>query len=319
LDRDLAGGSVTEAPPYGPAWDEARRRLTEHLVTLEDKPEDTVDATLAALWHLAGGHRLSARAAMHEALAPLDADGQKRFAGYLEARLSGVPLAYLTERQSFLGFEMIVGEGALIPRAETEILGRAAIAIVRDLRADSGSIVIADVCTGAGNIAAAMALSRSDVVVQATDIASAALDVARRNLAHLGLADRVELRQGDLLDALDEGSRGRIALITCNPPYLSDTRRSTMPVEIAEHEPQEAFDGGPLGLRIIQRLVRQAATLLRPGGWLAFEVGAGQGPGIIDWMGRHGSYVHVRPVTDDRGTIRAVVARTAMDAPSPSA
>jgi release factor glutamine methyltransferase len=287
-------------------WESSQQRLTD-LATLPDKPEETLEATLAALWHLAAGRRLSARAALEHELPPLNPHGRARLARLIECRLAGAPLAYLTQRQSFMGLEMVADRGALIPRSETEILARAVIDLVDGLARDRGPVVV-DVCTGGGNLAAVIATRRDDAVVWATDISAAALRVARRSLTRLGLTERVLLRQGDLLDALDEGLQGVVDLVVCNPPYLSDARRSSMPAEIHDHEPDEAFDGGPLGLRIIQRLVHQAPMFLRPGGWLAFEIGTGQGPGVAAWVRRSGRFEALTTVPDPQGEIRALIA-----------
>jgi release factor glutamine methyltransferase len=292
-------------------WESSRERLTE-LATLPDKPEETLEATLAALWHLAAGRRLSARAALEHELPPLSPHGRARLTRLLECRLAGTPLAYLTQRQSFLGLEMVADRGALIPRPETEILGQAVIDLLDIVARDRGPVVV-DVCTGGGNLAAVIATSRDDAVVWATDISAAALRVARRNLTLLGLTQRVLLRQGDLLDALDDRLERAVDLVVCNPPYLSDARRSSMPAEINDHEPREAFDGGPLGLRIIQRLVHQAPTYLRPGGWLAFEVGAGQGPSVAAWLRRSGRFTALTSVPDPQGEIRALIAMASTD------
>lgn len=211
-----------------------------------------------------------------------------------------------------MGLEMVADRGALIPRRETETLGQTAIDLLQGLPHDRGPIVV-DACTGVGNLAAVIATSRDDVEVWATDISAAALNVARRNLAGLGLLERVVLRQGDLLEAVGKELHGHVDLIVCNPPYLSEARRSSMSAEIVDHEPKEAFDGGPFGLRIVQRLVQQAPAYLRPGGWLAFEVGAGQGPSVATWVRRLGGFAEVATVPDDDGTIRVLVGRTRGD------
>ena len=176
---------------------------------------------------------------------------------------------------------MIAGPGALIPRQETELLGRAAAALLRRHAQGATSLVVVDVCTGSGNLAAALALVEPTATVYASDLSADAVALARQNMAHLGLGDRVILRVGDLLEPFDvDGLRGTVDLLTCNPPYISTARMDEMPAEIVGHEPALAFDGGPLGMRILLRLIREAPRLLRPGGWLAFEVGAGQGPAV---------------------------------------
>ena len=107
------------------------------------------------------------------------------------------------------------------------------------------------------------------------------------------------LRVGDLIAPFDvDGLRGEVDLLTCNPPYISTGRMAEMPTEIVGHEPALAFDGGPLGVRILSRLIREAPKLLRDGGWLAFEVGLGQGSAVEQRLLRSGDYMHVDRVMD---------------------
>lgn len=290
----------------------ALRRLEEELRTLPDKPEETSVSALRALWHLAAGTRLSAPEALVRPLPPLDGAGRERVDELVAERLEGTPLAYITERQRFMGIDMLAGPGALIPRAETEILGRTALALATRLADDRGTALVMDVCTGSANLAAAIALLEPRTTVAAADLSDDAVALARRNVEHLGVDSRVSLRVGDLLAPFDEPTFvGRVDLLTCNPPYISSGRVATMPDEIARHEPSLAFDGGPLGVRILQRLMREAPRMLRPGGWLAFEVGLGQAPSVADRLRRSGSYTDVETVEDGVGQPRVLVARSA--------
>ena len=134
--------------------------------------------------------------------------------------------------------------------------------------------------------------------------------LARRNAVHLKLQSRVELRQGDLLAPFDTPEfLGRIDVLVCNPPYISSGKLGLMPGEIADFEPQLAFDGGPFGIRILQRLLREAPRFLRPGGWLAFEVGLGQGPAVIKRLVPASGFGEVRPLLDAQGQVRALLAQ----------
>ncbi len=281
-------------------------RLEHELHTLPDKPDESAQATLNALWHRAAGQALSVQAAQERTLTPLDAAGREALRALVERRLTGVPLAHLTERERFMGLEMLAGPQALIPRRETELLARAAL---EHIAADAPALVL-DVCTGCANVAAAIAAARPLATVHAADLSGEALELAARNLAHLGLAGRVALQQGDLLGAFDAAAlAGRIDLLSCNPPYISAARRSGMAEEIAAHEPALAFDGGPLGVRILQRLVREAPDWLRAGGWLVFEIGAGQGKAVADRLRADGRYDRIEPLADHAGEIRVLTAR----------
>lgn len=291
----------------GPApYDTLLAQLRSELRTLPDKPDESVEATLQALWHRAAGRALSVQAAQETPLPALDAAGEARLRELLARRLAGVPLAHLTERERFMGLEMLAGPQALIPRRETELLARTAIALV----GERANTTVLDVCTGSANVAAAIAAARPLARVMAADLSADALALAARNLELLGLAGRVALNQGDLLGAFDAAAlAGSVDVLSCNPPYISAARRATMDTEIAAHEPSLAFDGGPLGVRILQRLIKEAPVWLRPGGWLVFEIGAGQGKAVSDRLRADGRYEAIEPVADEAGEIRVLKAR----------
>ncbi len=286
--------------------------LAEQLRTLPDKPEETVEATLRTLWHLAAGRGLSVDAAARTALVPLDAAGQSRLDALIEQRLSGIPLAHLSGRQHFMGLEMLAGKDALIPRTETELLGGAALNVLRELiaAANGVAVTVVDVCTGSGNLALALAHHEPTARVYAADLSPDAVDLARRNVLHLGLSARVELRCGDLLEPFNEPAfHGRVDLLVCNPPYISSKKVDTLTDEIGGFEPRLAFDGGPLGIAILNRVIREAPLYLRPGGWLAVEVGLGQATAMVKRMQGTGHYASVRALDNQHGEPRAVLAQ----------
>lgn len=285
--------------------------LSSALSTLEDKPEETAESTLRALWLLASGRAVSVERAQGLALPELDGDGLARLDALIARRLVGEPLAHLTGRQHFMGLELLAGPQALIPRRETEILARAALGKLRELAAGSERPVeVIDVCTGCGNLALALAHHEPRARLRASDLSAEAIELARGNAQHLGLADRVDWRCGDFLEPFNtEGARGCIDLLVCNPPYISSGKLKTMPQEIIAREPTLAFDGGPFGIRILQRLMREAPGHLRPGGWLAFEVGLGQGSAAQQWLGKMSEFDTIESAVDDDGQVRAVLAR----------
>lgn len=281
------------------------------LEPLPDKPEETAEATVRALWHKAAGQALSVQKAGEEEL-PALAPGQDRVLRELiDMRLAGTPLAYLTGRQQFMGLEFHVESGALIPRKETELLGQTALNLLADARhaAEVGPGII-DLCTGSGNLACALAVHASDVQVVGSDISLEALACARRNRQLLGLDGRVSFLAGDMLDAFDLAACQRsVAVIVCNPPYITNGKLSHMPEEIIRHEPAAAFDGGPLGVSILTRLVKHGANYLAGGGWVCCEVGLGQGPWLSKRFERTGKFAQVESFCDADGNVRVVAAR----------
>jgi release factor glutamine methyltransferase len=296
------------------AFEQRLASLGAGLPTLPDKPEETAIATLRALWALAAGRPVSAELAGERTLAELDDAALARLDTLLERRLTGEPLAHLTGRQHFMGMELLAGPQALIPRRETEILAHAALGKLRELIPEQGEqlATVIDVCTGCGNLALALAFHEPRSRVLASDLSSEAIELAGRNVEHLGLAGRVELRCGDFLEPLNnEAVRGRVDLLVCNPPYISSGKLKGMPEEIIAREPSLAFDGGPFGIRILQRLMREAPGYLRPGGWLAFEVGLGQGSAALQWLGKMPEFDQTEGAPDAEGQVRAVLARRA--------
>jgi release factor glutamine methyltransferase len=304
-------------------------RLLIGLKLMPDKPEENVDSTLRALWHTAAGDPRSAVAALHDELPPLPANSPslQTLEHLVERRLAGEPLAHITGRQQFMGLEMLSGPQALIPRAETEQLARASIGLLQQPGMQQRPMVI-DVCTGCGNLAFAIAHHVADAEVFGTDLCEDAIAFAERNGVHLGLQGRVEFRTGDLLAPFETPNfLDHVDLIVCNPPYIASaklnqadmivgvppharaTKVEPIAEEIAHHEPRLAFDGGPFGVSILMRLIEDAPRFLRTGGWLAFEVGLGQGAALTKRLQRDRSFQEVRALADSNGATRVIVAR----------
>lgn len=285
-------------------------RLSGGVRLLPDKPEETLESTLRALWHAATGRSVSARVAGSMALPSLSSAEAERLRRLVVARIAGTPLAYLTGCQHFMGLDLLAGSEALIPRVETELLGWAALECLQRLEAASNhAALVVDVGTGSGNLALALAFHAPKARVYGADLSEQAVALARRNALHFRLQDRVEFRVGDLLTPFEEPEfLGGVDLLVCNPPYVSSGKVDTMPHEIVGHEPRLAFDGGALGIQVIERLTREAPRFLRSGGCLAFEVGLGQGSAILKRLSADGRYSRLRPIQDSAGAIRVIAA-----------
>ncbi len=202
-------------------------------------------------------------------------------------RVAGEPTQHLTGKQEFWGLEFEVTPAVLIPRPETEHvvevalerLGAAGIKIDMKTGAPSPRLRIADVGTGSGCIAIALAHELPHAEVFATDISVAALHVARCNGARHRVDDRVHFVETDLLEGISlsplaaAGSPRLFDLIVSNPPYVARDDAATLEREVREHEPETALFGGPTGIEIYARLIEQAGALLRPGGNLVLELG----------------------------------------------
>jgi HemK-like putative methylase len=212
----------------------------------------------------------------------------------------------VTEGQPFMGVPLLVGPGVLVPRAETELLGESARRLLAEM---PGAPLVIDMCCGSGNLACGLALAAPAARVVASDLTEACVELARRNVARLGLADRVTVVQGDLFAPVDPALQGTVDLVVCNPPYISTGRLARDRAELLANEPREAFDGGPFGITIQQRVLREAAAFLRPGGWLAFEIGLGQDRQMKALFERAGAYDPPRTVPNEAGEVRVMMAR----------
>lgn len=265
--------------PQNKLWQELLTRVVGELEILPDKPEETAETTLSALWWTACGKPLSAVAAQKQSNRPeLSSDQEKELHQLVNDRSSGVPLAHLTGRQHFMGLELLADASVLVPRKETELLAGEALKLLQEMADEKDTLVYIDVCTGAGNLPLALVSHVSGVRAFAADLSVDAVRLAKKNVDFFDLGKYVEVLAGDLLAPFEsEEFFGKVDLITCNPPYISTGKVAEMHSEISEHEPDLAFDGGPFGIAILRKLIGEAPGYLKPGGWLAFEVGLGQG------------------------------------------
>jgi release factor glutamine methyltransferase len=277
---------------------------------LPDKPEETASGVLCALWRTACGEPVPVSRAGETGLPELDEASLERLRALIERKRAGVPLAHLTGRQSFMGLEFLAGPSALIPRRETEILGRAFLAKIRCAAERDGAVRVLDVCTGSGNLALAYARYEPRAQVYASDLSAEAIELARRNAERLELANAVDFRVGDLLEPFETPEfLGRCDFVSCNPPYISTAKLKTLHPEISLFEPEAAFNGGVYGVSILTKLVREAPRFLAPGGWLGFEVGAGQGPVLARQLAKNPHFSVVERFIDQGGEVRAILAR----------
>jgi release factor glutamine methyltransferase len=286
-------------------------RLRNSWVAQPDKPEETPESTLHALYFAAVETPLSVRKAMTVPLPDIDQAASKRLATLVELRCSGVPLAHLTKRQQFMSVEMLAGPEALIPRMETELLGYETLSIVRSLQKASSSPTIMDICTGAGNVVLGVLAHEPECNAYGSDLSPEALELAKKNADYLGLKEKVEFRQGNLFEPFNsEDFWGKVDVICCNPPYISSNKVPTLDPEISQHEPRMAFDGGPYGVNLLMRLIREAPRFLKPVSYLCIEVGVGQGEFATRLLNKSSNYGGIRPLVNERNEVRVLVATT---------
>jgi release factor glutamine methyltransferase len=213
---------------------------------------------------------------------------------------------YITGHAEFFGLMFAAIPEVLIPRPETEHLVEEALRLVK-IRQDSssGPIRIADIGTGTGAIAVALAHSLPDARITAMDISPKALAIAHTNAKNNQVADRVEFLEGDLLAPL----AGRtFSIVASNPPYIPLSDKPSLSVEVRDHEPHLALFAGYDGLLILRRLIPDALTVLEPGGWLLMEIGYGQQPAVEKLL-EEAQYVGVHFIPDYQGIPRVACAQ----------
>ncbi len=220
-----------------------------------------------------------------------------QYADYVDRRAGGEPLAYVLGRCEFYGLDLAVDRRVLIPRHETESIVEIALKRMRRIPLP----VIADVGTGSGAIALALAHHLPNARTFATDISHEALLVARSNAARLDL-DHVRFVQGDLLTLLDES----FDLIVANLPYIPSVRYDQLPREVRDYEPRVALDGGIGGLAVISRLLEQLKHRMAQKSILLLEISEEQGRVVMELVRSELPYAEAHVHQDLEGLDRVV-------------
>jgi release factor glutamine methyltransferase len=209
---------------------------------------------------------------------------------------------------TFMGLKFETNESVLVPREETELLGRTALDLFTKIGGKDLRVI--DMCCGAGNLACALACARPDIRLWASDLTDACVNLARRNVARHELQDRVEVCQGDLFGSLASAKlEAAVDVVVCNPPYISTGRLDGASAHLLDGQPREAFDAGPYGFAIHKRVITDAPRFLKPGGWLVMEIGLGQERQIESLFKRVPGYEERELMKDENRAPRVVAAR----------
>jgi release factor glutamine methyltransferase len=226
-----------------------------------------------------------------------------------------MPQAYVRGVAPFMGHEFLSAPGTIYPREVSAIIVNTIVDLVRsgEIAATPGETLnIVDQCGGSGNLGIMMAHLLPEARVWTTDLMAVSSELARRNVAKHGLESRVTVATGDLFKALDGlGLEGRVDAIGCSPPFISTGRLTKDRAYLLAHEPREAFDAGPYGISIHQRLVKESPPMLRRGGYLVVEFGDGQAKQVESLVNRTKAYDRVDVMSDADGVPRAIRARKA--------
>jgi release factor glutamine methyltransferase len=217
-------------------------------------------------------------------------------------RAAGEPLSRIVGKREFWGLSLAISPQVLDPRPETESIVEAAISILRDRRHDP--LRILDLGVGSGSILCALLTEFPDARGIGVDISAGAANVALGNVEACRLAPRAEIRVGDWTQGLERP----FDLIVSNPPYIPTADLVWLPREVRDFDPWLALDGGFDGLAAFRRLMREARSLLAPGGSLIAEFGAGQAANVIA-IARQSGFADVMTRKDLAGRDRVVAAR----------
>ena len=223
---------------------------------------------------------------------------------YVERRLNGEPLAYITESTEFYGIPIIVKKGVLIPRSDTELLVETAIDLLTGRKMDAR---ILDLCTGTGCIACAIAHEMPATRIVAIDKSEEALFVCRKNISALGLTDRVTSMKADVT-CPPPMSIGKFDMIISNPPYVRTEEIKTLDSSVKDYEPVSALDGGHEGVNFYKSIIKFYKSNLLDNGYVIFELAEDQYD-IVEQMLSDAGFKYIDYRLDTQGYKRAIVAR----------
>jgi release factor glutamine methyltransferase len=235
----------------------------------------------------------------------LTASEATRLDEFAQRRLAGEPVARITGEKEFWGLPIKLSAATLVPRPDTETVVERALEILRADDVQHRALRIADLGTGSGAILLALLSELPNAAGIGTDISADALNTAAANAAQLNLANRARFIRCDYAAGLS----GTFDLIASNPPYIATADIAGLAIEVRDHDPHLALDGGADGLAAYRDLIPQSAALMAPGGALVVEAGQGQSAAIEALMTGAGLTVDSRPKTDLAGIFRAITGR----------
>ena len=227
-----------------------------------------------------------------------------KVAALTERRISGEPVAYITGAWEFYGLPMYINSDVLIPRMDTELLVDAAKELLNGRKMDAR---VLDLCCGSGCIACAIGHEMPAARIVAVDLSAKALEVARRNVAVNRLSSRVICMQADAT-ASPPMSMGQFDMIVSNPPYVRSADMKKLDRSVRDFEPSWALDGGKDGLKFYKSIIKYWKSVLRPGGYLLFEVGEGQAESVKEML-LTGGFRSVSSKFDTLGVERVVIGK----------
>lgn len=256
------------------------------------------------LAHVLGVGRVELYTGHDRPILPAQIENYRRI---VRRRAAGEPAAYLVGCKEFYSLDFEVGPGVLVPRPESEFLASAAI---EEARSTGGAVRAAEIGTGSGCIAVALAVYAPECEVVATEKSAVAAGFARRNAIRHNVQERVTIAEGELFEPLEKmGFKAGLDILVSNPPYIAEKEFESLPATVREYEPREALVAGEDGTEYHRAIVQAAPEFLGAGALLALEVGLGQAQKVRHLMLETGRYDEPRAIRDFAGIERIVLAR----------
>ena len=231
-------------------------------------------------------------------------DDFAEFEKRIYARIEGVPLQYIVGIQEFMGLPFRVNPSVLIPRMDTEILAEEVLKIIDQKGLKNPEVL--DLCTGSGALGISIAAKVPGALVTLTDVSEEALHTAMGNAALNNVGRRCSFLLGDMFAAIPEDKQ--FDIIVCNPPYIRTDVIETLDVEVKDHEPRAALDGGKDGLDYYRVIANEASMHLRSQGILALEIGYDQAVDVKRLLNKAKTYEDTRVVRDLMQLDRVIIA-----------
>ena len=220
----------------------------------------------------------------------------------IRKRAQHIPLQHLTHQGYFMGYEFFVNENVLVPRQDTEVLVEEALSLIKEKEVPQ----ILDMCTGSGCILLSILLEREDALGTGVDLSEKALSVAEKNRETYHLETRAELIKSDMFQSgYFEGKKESFDIIVSNPPYIPTEEIEKLQAEVRFHDPFMALDGKEDGLYFYRIIAKNAGEYLKPGGFLACEIGCDQGEDVKKMFESYG-FSDVKVIKDLAGLDRVV-------------
>jgi release factor glutamine methyltransferase len=292
-DQIASARTLGEALALGERW----------LRAVPDNDSATLDAQLL-LAHVTGLSRTTILAYPERPISPEDAG---RYMALVARRAAHEPVAYLSGHREFMRLDFLTDARALIPRPETELLVEAALVEVCARLAEAANLIVADIGTGSGAIAVALARLEPRLdTIYATDVSSAALALARENAQRMGVEQRIRFLEGDLLLPLPEP----VDILLANLPYVPPRDATTLADDVRRYEPSLALYGDDDGLGHLRRLFAQMPGRLKPGAAILLEFGYDQRAAVVALAQTTFPAVEVHVTADYAGWDRLAVIRT---------